>query len=101
MSALACVARWSTTASYGRKLVETIAWPGAWAMAQRTISSGDLAASSALSRLRSVEVMGNQSLGATVGGLTAAAAAWALASATAAAARAASGSSTRVAKSPK
>src|SRR6478736_5273924 len=57
MSACTCVATWSTTASYGRKLVDTIARPGAWAMAQRTISSGDLSLSPALSWASSAEVM--------------------------------------------
>src|ERR1700761_6747528 len=47
MSGCTCVARCKITASYGRKFVETIARPFAWAMAHFTISSGDLERNSA------------------------------------------------------
>src|ERR1051325_7244410 len=48
MSGCTCTARCRRTASYGRKLVETMARPFVCAMAQRTISSGNLLRNSAL-----------------------------------------------------
>src|SRR5512146_3339824 len=57
MPGCACTARCRITASYGRKLVDTMARPWACATAQRTISKGDLVRSSAFQRFSSAEVM--------------------------------------------
>src|SRR5437899_2068087 len=48
MSGWTCAHRCRTTASYGRKFVDTMARPLAWAMAHFTISSGALERNSEL-----------------------------------------------------